>query len=695
MNNLRIDIRSFFSLLLAFLASVILVLTQNPSLASAISPEQKELFNKNILYYDLVSCEAQNTTSEGFEFVGSDHAKNTFAYFASNGFTKEQAAGIIGNMTVESGVEPERMQGVLDRRVSAEEFMKTGSSGGWGIVQWTPGSKMINPVKESGRDPNKLEVQLEFLKNQLEGKGPLPEKQAGDQLKNTKTVEDAVLAFQGSADGRYVGYERPADKTGSVPERTAAAKAVLKKYGNDATLNSTGGSSTGSGDNCECSAESDAAANDSSLNDTLKKLAQENGGKTKIAVESVNGKIKGDFEGDDQMPTRSSYKIYTAYATLRAIESGKISWDSKVWGGRSVEAAMKAMIENSDNDAAEALRTNSTIGSPAKVTAMLHADVGLSNKTVMGSGNANDAAGSNSKSTANDFTKFLVMLQERKLPGVKESSSYDKLLAYMKNASTDGGSARSGIAAGVGGVEVADKPGWAKGSVDPASNDVGIVYLKGKTYALAILTDKPNQWDGVAKIAKGVHEAMKDASGSGGGSSDSGCSDGGAVKGDLRETVKRYAHADYHAPPYTKRKPAYAQAVSKAQSDKRYVGGSVDGVPGIDCGGFVSLLMQDSGYEVDYNYGGKAAKGAGNTTGGQLPWLKENWQKINPKSTADLKPGDVAINDAHTYVYVGDIDGFNSKVASASYSSYENGGRAPMAGRESPADPSFQWYRKK
>ena len=163
----------------------------------------------------------------------------------------------------------------------------------------------------------------------------------------------------------------------------------------------------------------------------------------------------------------------------------------------------------------------------------------------------------------------------------------------------------------------------------------------------------------------------------------------GPATGSLATTLKGYAWPDYHAPQYVQRMPAYALAVTQAQKAGKYVGGSVAGVPGIDCGGFVTLLITNSGFDPGYNYSGK-----GGNTISQEKWLVDNWTAFNPASTADLMPGDVAINTVHTYVYVGDVPGFNSKVASASFSTQGNG-RAPMAGHETPANPSFNWYRKK
>jgi hypothetical protein len=153
--------------------------------------------------------------------------------------------------------------------------------------------------------------------------------------------------------------------------------------------------------------------------------------------------------------------------------------------------------------------------------------------------------------------------------------------------------------------------------------------------------------------------------------------------GNFSETVKAYAWPDYKGSGFTQKMPAYLAAIEKAKADGRYVGND-----GVDCGGFVTTLMVDSGFDPTYNNSGK-----GGPTGVQQAWLDAHWDNLgNGKSinTANLKPGDVAMLPGHTFVYVGHIDGFNSVIASAS-----NGVRAPMAGTDPLTASNVTWYRKK
>lgn len=181
------------------------------------------------------------------------------------------------------------------------------------------------------------------------------------------------------------------------------------------------------------------------------------------------------------------------------------------------------------------------------------------------------------------------------------------------------------------------------------------------------------------------------------------CVANGYGNGNLQQMVSQYAWSKYisgstrdlaEAPGKTvlasDQKPAYAQAVTKALSEGRYVGGIA--IKGDDCGGFVTTLMHDSGFDKGYNYNAR-----GGYTYIQMAWLKANWESIPATDASNRRPGDVAINGQHTYVYVGNIKGFGdfdskTKIASSSVSGPI---RAPMAGAESPADGSFQWFRKK
>lgn len=162
--------------------------------------------------------------------------------------------------------------------------------------------------------------------------------------------------------------------------------------------------------------------------------------------------------------------------------------------------------------------------------------------------------------------------------------------------------------------------------------------------------------------------------------------------GNFNETLLNYAWPTYKGN-VIEATEGYKTAVQRAIADSRYRGGTV--YPGIDCGGFVTLLVVDSGFEPGYNYESMLAKGAGNTTQ-QKAWLDKHWYHLTKEEVADANnrtQGDVAINGTHTYIYVGtelkEQEKFDSEIASASWDE-----RAPMAGTEGVTDSNFEWYSK-
>ena len=167
------------------------------------------------------------------------------------------------------------------------------------------------------------------------------------------------------------------------------------------------------------------------------------------------------------------------------------------------------------------------------------------------------------------------------------------------------------------------------------------------------------------------------------------CDPAPSANGNFSEYVLKYAWPD--STTRTDKKPEYAEAIEKAKSEGRYVGDECFG-GGVDCGAFVTTILNDSGFEPKYNHSGKLSEGAGYTAI-QRAWAEANWQTLGDGASinvADLQPGDVAHSPGHTFVYAGDIPGFNSKIASASQCDY-----APKAGLESITSPSVTWFRKK
>lgn len=169
----------------------------------------------------------------GGDLSGTNNEQKVFNYLVQNGYSKEQAAGILGNMVAESHVEPTLKQGDSPGTVTKPADV-INFGGGWGLVQWTPASKMITPSRNAGASDDEiasLAYQLDFLKKQLLGQGPVAEKAAGDSVRAATTVEQAARAFAGGFE-RFAGYENPNAPT--YAEREANAQHMLKLWGGGA-----------------------------------------------------------------------------------------------------------------------------------------------------------------------------------------------------------------------------------------------------------------------------------------------------------------------------------------------------------------------------------------------------------------------------------------------------------------------------
>ena len=204
--------------------------------------------------------------------------------------------------------------------------------------------------------------------------------------------------------------------------------------------------------------------------------------------------------------------------------------------------------------------------------------------------------------------------------------------------------------------------------------------------------------------ARALHDKYKDStslssSGAALPGTSASCSSGSGGASGLQDYTLKYAWKELHHEPRTQRKDDYVAAIDTAVKEGRYTGnpsGGDESLRGVDCGAFVTTLLYDSGFDKTYNYD---AKGGG--TVHQLQWAILNWQLLGyanrtyqpdgSKFTDDkLQPGDVAFSLGHVWVYVGEINGFESKYASASY-----GEKAPSAAGEGFDWDNAMWFRKK
>lgn len=209
---IRTILRPLNQLKLGFLLSILILSNTTGSVYAALDIDRQADY---LVWHDNV-C---NANSGGSALPGNNNAEKAYNFLIAHGYSPEQAAGMVGNMILESGVGPERLQGTpLNTRTSADQAR--GSSQGWGIVQWTPAGKFIN---NAPGDPNSLDTQLNYLvaNDGLNGGAGDP-KTVADKMKSATTVEEATQYF-----GQY--YEAPLDLSASIAERQMYAKAIYEQ----------------------------------------------------------------------------------------------------------------------------------------------------------------------------------------------------------------------------------------------------------------------------------------------------------------------------------------------------------------------------------------------------------------------------------------------------------------------------------
>lgn len=211
----------------------VLVLSLNQNV-SALSEAQKRAFAEGAGYTNTedsaLSCAAgsDDGTIASVE-VSSDSIKTTYDFLVANGYKPVAAAGITGNLMLESGGGPNEV------KAASEEL---GGGGGYGIAQWTGGRRtaMFKFVQAEGKDPHSLAGQLDYLQHELKTGYTA----AVTAVQSATTPDDAAEKFM-------MTFEHPRLSTANLPKRQEYARSVFKTYGGSAVTSTTENNSSACG----------------------------------------------------------------------------------------------------------------------------------------------------------------------------------------------------------------------------------------------------------------------------------------------------------------------------------------------------------------------------------------------------------------------------------------------------------------
>jgi hypothetical protein len=174
-------------------------------------------------WYDKTDTGACSANSSGGVIdpqITGNNVETSFKFFAQNGYTNQQAAGIIGNLMYESGD---------SKDIDPTKHAYNGD-GGYGIAQFTPATDMrkwvsAQPGPAPNNDPDSLIGQLHYLFYVLSVGW---RKQAGIAVLNSSTIAEAALAFE-------TQYEHPKNPQSTIAQRIANANKAYNLYSGDTT----------------------------------------------------------------------------------------------------------------------------------------------------------------------------------------------------------------------------------------------------------------------------------------------------------------------------------------------------------------------------------------------------------------------------------------------------------------------------
>jgi len=167
--------------------------------------------------------------------TGTTREEQIWNYLCAAGFTACGAAGLMGNLYAESGLNPQNLQNSYEKKLGYTDTAYTaavdcgvysnfaGDQAGYGLAQWTYKTRkaaLLAYARAAGKSVGDLETQLAFLVKELRESFSA----VHDTLKAAQTVKAA-------SDAVLLKFERPADQSAKALARRAAfGQGYFDKY---------------------------------------------------------------------------------------------------------------------------------------------------------------------------------------------------------------------------------------------------------------------------------------------------------------------------------------------------------------------------------------------------------------------------------------------------------------------------------
>lgn len=155
----------------------------------------------------------------------STNEKRIWDYLTGKGLSPAGAAGLMGNLYAESGLNPQNLQNTYEKKLGYTDAAYTAAvdsgkyqnfvhdSAGYGLAQWTYWSRKQNLLafaRAAGKSIGDLEMQLDFLFEEL-----------STGYRSVLSTLKTATAVRTASDSVLLDFERPADQSEAVKIKRA------------------------------------------------------------------------------------------------------------------------------------------------------------------------------------------------------------------------------------------------------------------------------------------------------------------------------------------------------------------------------------------------------------------------------------------------------------------------------------------
>lgn len=181
-----------------------------------LANEQRSLFDSGVYYFDIEEEQATCSTST---FSGSNSTEIAYNFFISKGLNAKQTSGVVGNLLLESNLDPTVVS----------------DSGYRGIAQWDKDirwPRLVDWAEDNNRDEFELSTQLDYVWFEASERG---------NIEGIKEYDDIPLAawywgryYEGAVIGGS-SSEVPLTNVQALDERIEYAEDVFQEYGSESS----------------------------------------------------------------------------------------------------------------------------------------------------------------------------------------------------------------------------------------------------------------------------------------------------------------------------------------------------------------------------------------------------------------------------------------------------------------------------